>query len=119
MAKKKNKRKGIILIVLAILLVCGGIAGYIGYSYIYKPNVSINGKEFDYLYIATGSDFDKVKSQLYDKGWIDNKTSFEWVANQKKYSGKVKAGRYKIVDGMSNNDLINMLRAGKQEPVKF
>ena len=44
--------------------------------------------------------------------------SFEWVAYRKHYKDKVRPGRYKIITGMSNNELVNLLRAGKQEPVK-
>ena len=119
MAKKKKNRRKILWILLVVLTVSSAAFGYLGYSYVYKPNVDLGEKDFDYLYIPTGSDFESVKKELYSKGWIRNHTSFEWVAARKKYSGKVKAGRYKVVDGMSNNELINMLRSGKQEPVKF
>jgi len=44
--------------------------------------------------------------------------SFEWVARRKHYENKIRPGRYRIRNGMSNNELINLLRSGKQEPVR-
>jgi UPF0755 protein len=46
-------------------------------------------------------------------------TSFEWVAQKKKFTLKIRPGRYRITDGMSNNELVNLLRSGKQEPVRL
>jgi UPF0755 protein len=40
------------------------------------------------------------------------------VARRKHYPGRLKPGRYRLRDGMSNNDLVNLLRSGKQEPVR-
>jgi len=39
------------------------------------------------------------------------------VAEKKRYDRQVKPGRYKIMDGVSNNTLVNMLRSGNQDPV--
>jgi UPF0755 protein len=50
---------------------------------------------------------------------VKNKTTFEWVADRKKYERHVNPGRYKIRNRMSNNDLVNMLRAGLQEPTSL
>jgi UPF0755 protein len=50
-------------------------------------------------------------------GAIVDIKGFKWVAQKKGYTSKVKAGRYILENGMSNNELINMLRAGRQTPV--
>jgi UPF0755 protein len=60
-----------------------------------------------------------VLNELTSKGWLKNEQSFDWLAGMKKYPQKVKPGRYRLKDGMSNNALINMLRSGAQEPVKL
>jgi len=39
------------------------------------------------------------------------------VTKQKEYAKYVKPGRYKIRNGLNNNELINMLRLGDQDPV--
>jgi UPF0755 protein len=47
-----------------------------------------------------------------------NANSFEWLAKQKKYDTNIKAGRYRINRALNNNDLVNLLRSGKQIPIK-
>ncbi len=44
--------------------------------------------------------------------------SFLWVANKKNYKN-IRSGRYEIKSGMSNNELVNMLRSGHQKPIKL
>ncbi|MGC8802497.1 MAG: endolytic transglycosylase MltG, partial [Bacteroidales bacterium] len=52
-------------------------------------------------------------------GYVKNIKTFRWLAQRKEYPLHVKAGRYKLVQGMNNYQLINMLRAGHQEPVSL
>ena len=44
---------------------------------------------------------------------------FQRLAELKNYPDQVKPGRYMLKDGMTANELINMLRSGQQEAVKF
>ncbi len=97
------------------------IAGLIAFSYynkIYIDNTQImTGKKF-YLYIPTGADYNNVIDSLTKYKVLKNKESFIWLSEKKKYK-KIRPGRYEITNGMSNNQLINMLRAGLQKPVKL
>ena len=86
------------------------------YERVYVPNVTLDA-EAELLYIPTDSDFEYVIDQLEEQGMIENRKSFRWVAIKKGYDKNVKAGRYKIRNGVSNNDLVNLLRSGKQDPV--
>jgi UPF0755 protein len=56
---------------------------------------------------------------LYKENYIIDKGSFEWLSEKKGYNVKVRSGRYLLKNHMNNNELINMLRSGKQEPVKL
>jgi UPF0755 protein len=86
------------------------------YSRIFVTNVSLeSGQEL--FYIPTGSNFEDVIDGLESKGIIDDRKSFRWVAIKKGYDKHVKPGRYKIKDGISNNELVNKLRSGNQDPV--
>jgi UPF0755 protein len=119
--KKKSlgfARKVIVSLMLLIVIIGGGTA-YYSYTKIYKPNVELFGKNQDYLYIKTGSNFDDVLANLLDNHIVKNASSFQWVAERKGYKNKVKPGKYKIEKGMSNNELVNLLRSGVQEPVKL
>lgn len=86
------------------------------YGRIYEANVSLESEQ-ELFYIPTGSDFEYVIDGLEKEGIIINRRSFRWVAAKKGYEKNVKPGRYKITNGISNNELANMLRSGRQDPV--
>jgi UPF0755 protein len=119
LAVKKNKFIIFVLISVIILTMLGIIGFGIIYDIIYKPNIDLNGKKTAFLYIHTGSDFTSVEKELTGQKIIRNIKTFDRVARWKKYDGKVKSGRYRIFDGMNNNDLVMLLRSGKQEPVRL
>lgn len=73
----------------------------------------------EYLYIPTGASYALVLNELVEGGYINDAASFDIVANRLDYPNKVKAGKYKITPGMSNLNMLRMLRNGKQEPVKL
>ncbi len=87
------------------------------YNRVYKANIKTPDKKPAYIFIPTGSDFNKVNNILEEKLTIINKESFLWVCNKKNYPNKIKPGKYKIRNNINNNELVNMLRAGWQEPV--
>jgi len=115
--KKKNILKRILIWFLLIILLAAGAAGYIGYRMIYLPNVSLGEKKSEIVLIPTGSNFEDVVRILSDANILKNKESFIRLAALKKYKNNVKPGRYRIFDSINNNQLVNLLRAGMQEPV--
>jgi UPF0755 protein len=121
MAKKSKKgisfTAKIIISVILIVSVAVGYYVYDKYKAIYMPNVFLKAKKSEYLFIPTGSTIQDVSNILFENGLIMNKTTFEWVAEQKNYKNHVYPGRYKINNLMSNNKLIDLLRSGEQEPL--
>lgn len=112
--------KKVVVSVLLIGLLIGAYVGYNMYTRIYQPNVTLKKGKTDYFYIKTGSTFSDVSNSLYEGGYIKNRTSFEWVAEKKSnFKTNIKPGRYLLRDGMNNNELVDLLRSGKQEPVKI
>ncbi len=119
--KSKHKKKvftKVILISLSIIIIILASIAYSYYNKIYRENVRIDLKD-EYVYITTGSTFEDVVRILTKEQILKDLSSFEWLAEVKKYSQNVKPGRYRIKEGMNNNELINLLRSGKQEPVKL
>jgi UPF0755 protein len=115
----KPKKKGWLGKAVIICVIIAIIIGYLGYSKFYKPNVRVeNEKGETYLYIHTSASFEQVLSSLTENKYLCDPKSFEWMAVKMNYPNNVKAGRYKISDGMTNRELLNMLRSGKQVPVK-
>jgi len=117
--KKKSPFRAFIFIFILLLLAAAGVAAYLGYQIIYSPNVWTEDEGEYFIYISNDDDFEDIKTQLYSEGYIIHRKNFELLADYKKYPENIKAGRYAIQKGMSNNDLINMLRSGNQEPVKL
>ena len=114
-AKKKRK----VTIILVVFLIVGALIGYNYYNKIWGDNVVDNEQGYHYLYIKTGAEFTDVVESLKEEEILHSIDNFKWVAEKKKYTKKVKPGRYKIDQNMSNSDIVNMLRLGKQDPVKL
>lgn len=108
------------IIIISSLIILLGLFTFINlYRKLYSPNVLVKSGKETFFYIKTGYKIEDVSRDLYEKNYIINRNSFEWLAEKKKYSNNIKPGRYKLKDGMSNNELVNLLRSGKQEPVKL
>jgi len=111
---RKYKKYILVSIIFFLLLVC--IVGFIAYLKILAPNVT---KEKAYLYIHSQDDFNAVLLTLNQEKLLKNSASFEWLAIKKGYDKNVKAGKYLLKEGMNNNQIINMLRSGRQEAVNL
>ncbi len=85
----------------------------------FRPNVTAGNAVTADFYIPTGSDMEKVKGLLKEDDLISNSSTFKWTAARKNYHNNVHPGRYRLTDGMSNNDLVNLLRSGNQTPVNL
>jgi UPF0755 protein len=126
MAKSRKKKKSgipfwlkIVISVFVILIITSGIALWRLYHAIYQPNVYLGQRKTAHIHIPTGSSFKDVKDILYSNGMIINTNTFEWLAERKNFKNNIRPGRYLIHEEMNNNDLINLLRAGNQDPVRL
>src|SRR5690606_22840862 len=106
--------KKILLAIALIGLVIAAFISYKIYNAMFKPNTAFNN-EMAYLYIPTNATYDVVREQL--EPLVDNIDNFDALASQKKYTSNIKAGKYAIKKGMTNNDIINTLRVNNL-PVK-
>lgn len=121
--RKKTLRKPKMLrysmLLMLLIIAVGGYMGRQYYNYVMSSNVHLQNKKDPYLYIPTGATFNDVVALLDIYKIVNDKEGFLWVAKHKKYAQNVKAGRFKLTEGMSNNSLINLLRSGKQAPVNL
>ncbi|HRO42260.1 MAG TPA: endolytic transglycosylase MltG [Flavipsychrobacter sp.] len=115
-SKSKSRKSGK-KIWLWILSVVGLIALFIGFK-LFGPNTD-SFRQGEYLYIPTGATYEQVKQTLEKEGFVKDIKTFDFLAKQSKYPSMVKAGKYHIKKGMSNYNIIRLLRAGKQTPVKL
>jgi len=77
-----------------------------------KENISI-------IYIPTGSSYSQVLDTLKTHLTIKNPKILSWVAEKKKYPLLIKPGRYIIESDLNYIGLVNLLRSGRQDPVKI
>lgn len=117
----KNKislfAKILIFIFMSIMIVIA-FKGIQYYNYIYTPSISVDGNS-SFLYIGSSDTFDDVTNQLKQNFNLKNEKAFRWVAKMKKYDTKIKKGRYLLQQSMTNNDMVNLLRSGRQTPVNL
>ncbi|MDR2037812.1 MAG: endolytic transglycosylase MltG [Bacteroidales bacterium] len=116
MAFLKKRSSKILFTALLVLLITVGIFGYTVYQRVYKPNLTVN-EDSPFFFIPTGSTYDDVCILLSETGLQDMR-SFRCVAEKMNYPNTLKAGRYRLTDGMNNINLVRMLRSGRQIPVK-
>ncbi|MCR8669088.1 endolytic transglycosylase MltG [Aestuariibaculum sp. M13] len=98
-----------ILVAIALLgLVGAAYFAYFVYNTMLKPNTAFNN-DTAYIYVRTNATYPEVREQL--ETLLENIDSFDVLAKQKKYTTNLKAGRFAIKRGMSNNDIINSIRS--------
>ncbi len=105
--------KKIFPIILFILLIAGVYCAWA----VFGPTVS--APENKYFYIKTGTEYEDVKAALKDQEIISGTFFFDRIAKQVKYDKNVKPGKYEIKSGMNLLNLVRMLKAGRQSPVRF
>lgn len=101
-----------IIYILGFILLIGGILGYNYYQKIFGEAITKD----HILFIKSSNSLVDVKEKI--SKYSSNTNTFLWVAAKKSFS-KPKTGRYLLKKGMSNNDLVNMLRSGNQTPLKI
>lgn len=106
-------KKRILLGIISLIFIIGVSIAYSFYSKIYASNI----KEDTTINILSNSDFKTVVEKI--SPYLKNKNSFKWVAAKKNYPNVIKAGKYTLKKGMNNNQLVNLLRSGKQTPIKL
>ena len=116
---QKSSRLKVVVAILLLLLLSLALSFAWFYERAFGKNVQLNGDKSEFVYIETGSDLNDVVSALTESGWLINRSSFIWLAEFMNYDEKIKPGRYRLTDGMSNRALIQLLRSGKQEPLKL
>lgn len=113
MARRGRIAGGVSLIVLLLV----GAGAYWAWSKLTGPTAHF-ASDSEVLLIPRGADLEQVMDSLKSIGAIQDEAAFRWLCERKKYTTKVKPGRYRIPNGMSMNALVNMLRSGEQEPVR-
>ncbi|MDG1476403.1 MAG: endolytic transglycosylase MltG, partial [Vicingaceae bacterium] len=111
--------KKIIISIFLIVVFVGAYIAYDIYQQVYQPNVTLKNATDKYFYVHSDYGFDDIVHNLYEKGYIINRESFEFVAEKKAgFKNNIHSGRYLLEEGMSNNELVDLFRSGETVPVK-
>ncbi len=84
----------------------------------YSSNINLPEKEQTYIYIPTNSSYSDVLAIIDSTKILVDMDAFKWVSSRMGYPYTVKPGRYKVSDGMNNKELVAILRAGLQTPIR-
>ena len=97
--------------IISYVVVAGALFAIAFSVYIYfkafTPNTSFEEKSIS-VYIPSNSNIDTVTDLL--KPYLKDVSSFLFVAEQRKYSSNIKAGRFSINKGNSNFEIVQQLR---------
>lgn len=107
-------KKILFAIVVIGLVVAAFFASYV-YKVMLKPNTAFSN-DTEYVLIRTNANYNEVRNQL--EPLLEDIDSFDALAEKKKYTTNIKAGRFAIRKGMTNNDIINSIRS-KNLPIKL
>ena len=95
---------------IIVLVVVASFIGFKAYHALYEPNV----KEDFVLWIDNQTDLSDI---LVEHGkHFSNLQHFETIGNYKGLAENLKIGRYEIEQGMTANQVVNQLLAGRQSP---
>lgn len=109
------KKYNTFVIVIVVTLI---YALFVGSLTIYRHFTSVNVVRTTYVYIPTGSSFNDVVRILRQSKALKDEQLFIRGAKNAKYT-TIKSGKYRLVKGMRNRELIRILATGQQVPVKL
>lgn len=109
--RKKNWIYGLI----ALFLTGSSVALFGVYFVVFASNVQKDG----FLYIPTGSTYQQVQDSLQAHDFLKKPLTFEVWQRLKSYQDHVKFGRYELRKGMTNKQLVDVLRSGRQTPIRL
>ena len=107
-----------IYIVLIFIAIVVGASGTIVYVMLYQPNFQASETKYVYIH-EENKDFESLCKFLQDSADCRRIQYFKVMADYRKYPENMKSGRYAIEPHMTNRDLLNRLRLGKQAPIRI
>lgn len=115
MSKKKNNKWLAAIVVFALL--CGG--GYFVYTKYFAGAIHLKNKNYTFIYIENNDTFEDVINDINAENIIDDLKAFEWLAKKMNLDKNVNPGKYRITNGMTMRQIINLIKYNKQEKVKL
>lgn len=115
MAKKKGFTGRLIWFSIIMFV---GVVGYVYLSKVFFKT-HLKNKTYTYVYIEKGDTFDDVIDKINSETIFEQPKAFEWLAKEMKLADHLHVGKFKILNGMSMRQVINLIKYDKQEKVKL
>jgi len=91
---------------------------FVTYGLFSSPKVGIREKR-SVVYIPCNANYQMVTDSINKHLIIKNEKIFQWLSRKKHYPEHIKPGKYVFTGDLSYNELINILRSGRQTPVRI
>jgi UPF0755 protein len=115
MSKKIKSKFFVGLIFVGLILA----AMYFAYTKFFGGKINLENKNYAFLYIESDDDFEDVIDHLLAEKIINDKESFKWLAKSMSLESNIHAGKFRITNGMTARQIINLIKYNKQEQVKL
>lgn len=115
MTKKKNSKWFVTLLLIGVL--CA--AGYFIYTKYFAGAIHLKNKNYTYIFIESNDTFEDVINDINAENIIDDVNAFEWLAKKMDLDKNINAGKYRISNGMTMRQIINLIKYNKQEKIKL
>jgi len=108
-----------LLKIVSFFAIVGIAIAIYAYNKVISPKILADNTSSVFIEIPSGSSFDDVSNQFISLGLIEDKTTFQLLAQKMNYQrDPMRAGRFEIKPGSTLIDAIRLLRNGKQSPVQ-
>lgn len=95
------------------------VSGFGLWRTFYTPALKSELPNDGFFYVQTGEVYSDVLNRFREKNLVDDINLLDWTFRKKNYPNSVKAGRFKLDPDMSVLDIANLLRSGKQTPIRL
>ncbi|MBA2612011.1 MAG: endolytic transglycosylase MltG [Bacteroidetes bacterium] len=112
----KKGRGKIISLILILVLAAGA---YFVYQKYIAGAIHLKDKNYTYIYIETNDSFEDVINDINSENIIDDLKAFEFLAKKMDLDKNIHPGKYRITNGMTKRQIINLIKYNKQEKVKL
>lgn len=112
-----KKSRGKIISLIVVLALAAG--AYFIYQKYIAGAIHLKDKNYTYVYIETNDSFEDVISDINSENIIDDLEAFEFLAKKMELDKNIHPGKYRITNGMTKRQIINLIKYNKQEKVKL
>jgi UPF0755 protein len=113
--KRRNKKgKWLVILLLAAIT----LAGIYLYQRFFR-GIHLRDKTYTYLFISSNDTYDDLVKKMGDEGIISDESAFRWMAGEMNLDKNMHPGRFRIINGMTMRQIINLVKYGRDEKVKL